>query len=1355
MCVPAAGCALGRAFLDLQQPPFDPTARRADALLAGFPCGESYINQLLYTLRTGAVLDPRLRLRLCDFGNAAHVLPQLLTLALAIAAPSLYVRCRHFFFIAISAASLLGAYGAIAFAPDSLLLYGAAGGFSREKRRVSAAYFSWKITGVLQLPSSLQLYVGPVLWLLFLAAMVAVDRRMVLTAPTTPPGAVPPSPPPQHLWVGHAAVLLSALAVLPYLVALAWERVWLMPQYRAYLRSCSSRGAAAAGGGGGTGASSGDGGSSADDCSGRGRLYLETTSPSSSSSGSPAGPMAAAEATAAAQQHHQHQQHQQHQQQEPASCRKGTAPPAPAAPAATNLPRPCDLMLYRSARGGCRTVVFSIKAPLPPGCSFDIAAARLSAAAAAKLRAACWSTDDVGHHQDQLRLGRAREEGGGGGIGWPQAAASGSAATKDNGPAGGGRAPPPPSSPRRKPQLLSMACIEGCVHLLVVLRAAVGEVPAAANEGRGVVADVDVDAHSDRIRTRHVRLLVGGSAADGAAAPGGRGAVVDDIAAAFEAALAGLLYELEYDSHDDSDDRQQRSEVAQGAGGAAALPPPPPLLWPPVLRRLQPAAGAAATPPLLLQPSAGDGDGAAGGTVLVLLPAQSLPQRGPTASAAVRCVVVGPVGRWQQQQQQQQVYLDEEMQAEELFPAVVVENGQQQQQEQEGGGGSATEYRAPTTDNSSALPPPLLSEHSEPAAATAGAATAVAAAAVASTAAAANTDAAAAASSSSSCRPLATLPLLVLPDAAAEEVRQLYGSSVFAPGGGAGIIDALDGLLLLSPSDTSPAAAAAAGPSSHALSSGSSSSVASSAERAVVAAIAPLQLAAAAAAAQHHSGLLSLAYDIGSVLGMKYGSEDTEPRRLEAPSSSSGGGEPPAAAAVVAADPLLLGGGGGGTDPRVISSVLSFLEEHGMTACLAECRSAVGHVADDVSVACSSSGADASRCDGGSGGGGSSLASALADPPPLAARVVAPAAGAAEPQLAATGAAAADARSGGSSSGVKEVAPTKVGSSRAAPAAAAAAAAAAGGGDGEGDPAGRSLPAAGSSWRQSWPSVLLLGFWSPALEAAYQDFKAAQCEQLDRAALALAVALRAGALWRTYTALRRPSSGGYGGGGGGGGGGDSDGQQQQQNLQLLSLWLYFVASLLPLLLTFLTAVHVRHRNRLLLLRAFLDSCILLLTLIPLPAVGPRRAADSLLPVPELWLTACRRHGIWLYRGVLEPCMLQLSPHLAMWPALVSVLHLTLLFGRCYGGGGRGRGWPTTAAPLLLAVGNAAAQLAIAAAVDLHSRRRFLQMRSTAAAAAVLGGNTDNRSSVRLAAAAAAPAAAAAAGASRCCGGQDE
>ncbi|GLC56468.1 hypothetical protein PLESTB_001110200 [Pleodorina starrii] len=151
MCVPAAGCSLGRALLDLQQPPFDPAARRADALLAGFPCGESYINQLLYTLRTGAVLDPRLRLRLCDLHNLAYLLTHLATLAVAVAAPSLYVRCRHFLFLAIQVVSLLGAHLSTSLAPDALFPLGAAALMSSRICLVSAFYYSWKSASVLQM----------------------------------------------------------------------------------------------------------------------------------------------------------------------------------------------------------------------------------------------------------------------------------------------------------------------------------------------------------------------------------------------------------------------------------------------------------------------------------------------------------------------------------------------------------------------------------------------------------------------------------------------------------------------------------------------------------------------------------------------------------------------------------------------------------------------------------------------------------------------------------------------------------------------------------------------------------------------------------------------------------------------------------------------------------------------------------------------------------------------------------------------------------------------------------------------------------------------------------------------------
>ncbi|GLC68797.1 hypothetical protein PLESTF_000737800 [Pleodorina starrii] len=1195
MCVPVAGCALGRAFLDLH-PPFDPAARRADALLAGFPCGEGSLSQLAFTLRTGAVLDPRPRLRLYDLNNLAYLSAQLLTLAIGIAVPSLYVRCRHFLFLAIHLASLLGAYLSTAFAPDGLLLLGVAAVLSSGRCLIPAIYFSWKSAAVLQLPSSLQLFVGPTMWLIFLWVTSAVDRRV--TPSPSPPGDTVQHP---HVGTGPAALLFVVIAVLPYLAARFYERHWLLPQYRAYLRSCGAE----AEGGTGAGVGGIGGSASADDCSGRGRLYREINSPSSS----PAGPQQEAAEAMAGHPYDQHQQ--QHQHQQPDSCREALTLAAAAIDA---------VPLYRSASGRGRTVVVDFKIPLPPGCSFDIAAARLSAAAVAKLNA----------RLTEAQLGLAAD--------LPQ---------PDGGGGDGGGEPADGKSRRRRRRnllrLQSLVCVEGCVQLLAVVQAVGQEVPAEPSSGGPLL-------RSDRIHTRQARL--GLPAADASGYPADEDARVDT--ADFNAALEGLLDELEYGGSDGDD------EAVQGpcpTGGAL-----PPLLWPPVLRRLDEGSDAAGG---IGCDGSGDGD-----TVLVLL---------PTGGTAVRCVVVGPVGRCHHQQQE--LYLDEELQAEELLPADAKCGDSSQREDGEGGsGGSEAAYRAvrirlppaaraasgvlslhlllpraaadrgppQTTADSSPPPPPALSAELSGSAAAAAAA-ADSSVATAAAAAAPNTEL------------LATLPLLVLPDEAAEEVRHLYRSSLFE--GGESFLSALDQFLVLPPTS------AAGGPSSQ-----SSAGVGPTAQTLTAAAT------AAAAAAQHDSGLLSLAYDMGRALGEQYGSarppvtltfeaagQLTEPFQQQPP-----------------------------TDPRVKSHLFWFLENRGMTACLRECHSAIEGARTAVMYSRDASG---------------SLAAAALPAGPSATE------GARRHGTSPSG--TVPAASGGPAT---TVVPDTAGSSNSAATAAAAAAAgarlrspASGGGSSGNVPAGRrssssrseaptsAADAGGARRRRSGLRSLLFGFWPPDLESAYQDFKAAQCcQQLDRAAPVMQLIIVTSALIHTFSAaMRQPPSTGGGGGGGP--------QQRQLYLQALSQVIYILVSIaVPSLLARVTTFDGRlRRNRLLLLRALLDYGTKALILMP----GPW--GDSLLTAPDVWIVfLCRRHGLLLYRGIWEPLVFQLSPRLAIWPALSSLMYTRLLTRPCFGGRWR--------PALLLAVCTSSCHLAISAATDSITRRKFLRARAAAAEAAVRG-----------------------------------
>ncbi|GLC56555.1 hypothetical protein PLESTB_001120000 [Pleodorina starrii] len=1225
MCVPAAGCALGRAFLDLH-PPFDPAARRADALLAGFPCGESDVNKLLYTFRTGAVLDLWLRLRLHDLHNLTFVLAHLLALAIGIAAPSFYMRCRHIILWAfLLVISLLGVHLSTTFAPDGLFPLGAAMLLSSSRCGASAFYNFWKSSLILQL------FVGPTMWLIFLSVTSAVDSR-IMALPAAAGGIVQPPPPPRLLGPRQAVLLFSVIAVLPYLAARFYERHWLLPQYRAYLRSCGAEVAE----GGVNDDLSGSRGQRHTAASCKDVLPAESAVPEPSTTPTPAAagscwrghiPSRSSSASAIIRtemlEDNAPGDTARAAVDAPAADRALSAPEPPAAVAAPpNQPPPSQTALYRSC---CRTVVFNMKIPLPPGCSFDAAAARLSAIAVAKLNARLAAVEAQG--QSGLAADLSSQPDGGGGD-------------------GGGEPADGTSRRRRRRNLLrlqSLVCVEGCVQLLAVVQAVGEEVPAEPSSS---------GLRSDRIHTRQVRL--GLPAAD---------ALVNT--ADFNAALETLVDELEYGGSDGDD------EAVQGRcpGGGAALPP---LLWPPVLRRLDEASTAAGG-------IGGDGSGD-GDTVLVLL---------PTGGTAVRCVVVGPVGRWQQQQQE--VYLDEELQAEELLLPADAKCGDSQGEDGEGGGGgSEAAYRAvrirlpPTsraasgalslhllppraaaadkcpqiTADDSSPPPPSPSDHTEPAtsatAAAPGRNAAMKTAAAAAeeeeedaNVAAATTTTTTRSGEGSNWELLATLPLLVLPDDAAEELLVSKGDE---SGGKANVPD----------SSRARHAAELCPPSVQ-------------------------KLAATAAAAQHGSGLLSLANDMGCALGSgsRYGPAWPPPQQ-KLP-----------------------------TDPRVNGHLFAFLESYRMRACLRECRFATGAAAE-VAVTHSTDAAAAA------GDEGLATTAAPADPSAAAqaaARRDGGGASSSSGSLPPTSSSATTFNNDGDDDYSGTCATTAVADGTAAATAATAAAAAgerlrspASGGSGGSVPGRRNRSEADVGVRRSGLRSLLFGFWPRDLESAYQDFKAEQRRQLDRAGLVMQLIIVTSNLMQTYSAaVRQPPPAPPAAGSGGGGG-----PQRQlylpylPYLHVLSQGIYtLVGVALPLLLAFVTTLHVRCRNRLLLLRALLDYGMIALILMP----GPW--GDLPLTVPDVWVVfVCRRNGLLLYRGVWEPFILQLSPHLAIWPALSSLVYVKMLIRPCFGGCWR--------PALFLTLCTSSCHLAISAATDAITRRKFLTARA-AAAEAVRGG----------------------------------
>ncbi|PNH09807.1 hypothetical protein TSOC_003520 [Tetrabaena socialis] len=245
VCVPVGG----GPHAALQELPLHPDLHRTCALLGAFPCGASYAGRLLYVLRTGAAFDPRVALRLTDYGLLGLMLGQLASLAVLLASPWLYGRTRRGLVFVQSAAVLLGCLASAAWTSAALLPLVSAAFLGARRRRMGAAFFAWKAATADRVPSWLQLLYGPALWLLAVMTTHLLDRRLL------PPGASQP----QHLQAPHAALLFVVMAVLPYLAGRCYKRALLRPQYNAYLLDCGGASICVGGSGGRTRNASNDG----------------------------------------------------------------------------------------------------------------------------------------------------------------------------------------------------------------------------------------------------------------------------------------------------------------------------------------------------------------------------------------------------------------------------------------------------------------------------------------------------------------------------------------------------------------------------------------------------------------------------------------------------------------------------------------------------------------------------------------------------------------------------------------------------------------------------------------------------------------------------------------------------------------------------------------------------------------------------------------------------------------------------------------------------------------------------------------------------------------------------------------
>ncbi|KAG2444646.1 hypothetical protein HXX76_001390 [Chlamydomonas incerta] len=195
-----------------------------------FPCGGGLWSKLLWSLSSGAVIDPVLRLRMWDYGNLFYTWGELVAVLIALLAPALYVRCRPALIGAISAAPIVGGWITLLLAPDAALRLSAVAYMAARRHRVGGIYLGWRSAALLRVLTSAQLVTGPVLWLLAVPALSPIDHRM------PPRGSSGGGSEEGRRVAAHALLLFAAIVVLPYMLCRVWEARALRPEYGKYLR---------------------------------------------------------------------------------------------------------------------------------------------------------------------------------------------------------------------------------------------------------------------------------------------------------------------------------------------------------------------------------------------------------------------------------------------------------------------------------------------------------------------------------------------------------------------------------------------------------------------------------------------------------------------------------------------------------------------------------------------------------------------------------------------------------------------------------------------------------------------------------------------------------------------------------------------------------------------------------------------------------------------------------------------------------------------------------------------------------------------------------------------------------------
>lgn len=106
---------------------------------------------------TGAIVDPRVRLRAGDYVNLTHNAVQLTVLLIAALFPKIYMYARHWLFLLVSASVVIGTVLSVKWTPPDLLPLVGAACLSRAKGRSMVVYLVWKPTFLLRVRLMLRL----------------------------------------------------------------------------------------------------------------------------------------------------------------------------------------------------------------------------------------------------------------------------------------------------------------------------------------------------------------------------------------------------------------------------------------------------------------------------------------------------------------------------------------------------------------------------------------------------------------------------------------------------------------------------------------------------------------------------------------------------------------------------------------------------------------------------------------------------------------------------------------------------------------------------------------------------------------------------------------------------------------------------------------------------------------------------------------------------------------------------------------------------------------------------------------------------------------------------------------------